>query len=126
MWMNDLVAEKHQRYWNIGIGVFIIFIFSFVLYRQSTIEKDRYSDILNTSYSGKIKSKNFYKEGNHIRLMNVLLQNDSLIMVCESCYQNIEINDSIVKNRGSFDFTIYKPLDTIVVDIKTNSISSKR
>jgi len=124
--MEGLVAKKYQKYWNIGIGFLIILIFSFVLYKQSTMEIDQSKDMLDASYKGKIKSKNFYKEYNHIRFINVQLQNDSLVMVCESCYENIGINDSVVKNKGSFDFTIYKPSDTLVINIKTNKIISNR
>lgn len=90
------------------------------------MEIDQSKDMLDAFYKGKIKSKIFYKEYNHIRFMSVQLQNDSLVKVCESCYENIVINDSVVKNKGSFDFTIYKPSDTLVINIKTNKIISKR
>jgi hypothetical protein len=43
----------------------------------------------------------------------------------DNCYQKVEIGDSVVKNKGSFDFLIYNSSGTETVNIQDNLIIPK-
>lgn len=48
-----------------------------------------------------------------------------IINVWDNCYQKVEIGDSVVKNKGSFDFLIYNSSWTETVNIQDNLIIPK-
>jgi hypothetical protein len=120
--IDSRLTNNPKQKWNIVFGIFIVIIFSFVLFKQSKLDTDEYNEVYVSSYEGKVLKKNFRREFNHIREMNLLLEDGTLIDVYINCFDSVAIGDSIVKNEDSFEFLIYKKnsLSVIKVDIEEN------
>jgi hypothetical protein len=120
--IDSRLTNNSKQKWNIVFGIFIVIIFSFVLFKQSKLDTDEYNEVYVSSYEGKVLKKNFRREFNHIREMNLLLEDGTLIDVYINCFDSVAIGDSIVKNEDSFEFLIYKKnsLSVIKVDIEEN------
>lgn len=121
--MEGLVANKYQKYWNAGIFIFIIMIVAIYLLESRNITQEIYNDELNSKYSGKIIKKYIDKYEHNQPIL--VTQKDSLIFVFRECYEKVSIGDSIVKNKGNFEFLIYKSSGIVVVNIKDNLIIPK-
>lgn len=115
-WMEGLVAEKYQKKWNLAIFIFIIIYGLFYFLSRKDLKKEIYKEVLNDSYSGKVIKK--YLNNKEHNYPTLILQNDSLLQTDQKCYDKIDLGDSIAKNKGSFNFIIYKPKDTVIIDTK--------
>lgn len=120
--IDSRLTNNPKQKWNIVFGIFIVIIFSFVLFKQSKLDTDEYNEVYVSSYKGKVLKKNFRREFNHILEMNLLLEDGTLIDVYKNCFDGVAIGDSIVKNKDSFEFLIYKKniSGVLKVDIEEN------
>jgi len=124
-WMNGLgLTKKSQKYWNISILI-LIGLLVFISFFQKSNEKVNFEEELNSEYGGTIISK--YVDSSDHSICKLVLKSGETLAVWDNCYEKVEIGDSIVKNKGNFDFLIYKPTKDviIVVNIKDNLIIPK-
>lgn len=114
-----------KNYKNIlSVVIFIIISFLFVFsYFQKTVEKVNYEDELSDEYNGFVVNK--YVDSSDHSICKLVLKSGKIINVWDNCYQKVEIGDSVVKNKGSFDFLIYNSSWTETVNIQDNLIIPK-
>ncbi|WP_426484980.1 hypothetical protein [Flavobacterium sp. 2] len=105
---------------NICILISAIFLILFSLFQKS-VEKVNYEDELNEEYRGFVVKK-FIDSTDH-SICKLVLKSGAIIDIWDNCYKKVEIGDSIVKNKGSLDFLIYKLSGLEVVNIKENLIA---
>ncbi|WP_427873483.1 hypothetical protein [Flavobacterium sp. MMS24-S5] len=114
-----------KNYKNIlSVVIFIIISFLFVFsYFQKTVEEVNYEDELSYKYNGFVVNK--YVDSADHSICKLVLKSGKIINVWDNCYQKVEIGDSVVKNKGSFDFLIYNSYGTETVNIQDNLIIPK-
>jgi hypothetical protein len=121
--MNGLgLPKKSQKYWNISILILIVLLV-FICFFQKSNKKVNFEDELNSEYRGIVVSK--YIDNSDHAICKLTLRTGEIISVWGNCYEKVAINDSIVKNRGNFNFLIYKRSGVVVVNIKDNLIIPK-
>jgi hypothetical protein len=118
--MDGLVSKKNQKFWNIGI-VSIIFILIISSFFQESRETLIYEDELKNEIRGVVLNK--YIDSSDHSICKLKLNSGAVVSIWDNCYERVNVGDSIAKKKGSFDFVIYKPLDTIIVNIEENLIS---
>ncbi|PAM92260.1 hypothetical protein B4N84_25995 [Flavobacterium sp. IR1] len=122
-WTTGLVAKKYKKHWNIVIIIFIV-VLVFISFFQESAEKINYKTELNQNYKGIVLNK--YIDSSDHSICKLKLKTGKIINVWDNCYEKVNIGDSIVKKKGSFNFFIYKPSGFINVNIEDNLIIPKK
>lgn len=122
--MIGLLPDKYQKYITASIIVLIV-ILIFASFFQESGEIINYKKELNNEYKGLVLEK--YIDASDHSICKLKFKSGEIISVWDNCYEKVVIGDSIVKKKGSFDFTIYKLSGTvIVVDIEDNLIATEK
>lgn len=117
----NFIDKKYKTLLNIGILVVLIILFLLSFF-QKPVEDVIYKDELNVEYKGYVINK--YIDSSDHSICKLVLKSGRIIDVWDNCYQKVEIGDSVVKDKGNFDFLIYKLSGVEIVDIEDNLIIS--
>jgi hypothetical protein len=119
--MIGIVSRKNQKKWSIVLSVFVVLLF-FVSSFQESVEMINYKDELNDESTGIVLEK--YIDVSDHSICKLKLRSGKIVSVWDNCCLRVDLGDSIVKKKGSFDFVIYKLSGSVIeVSIKNNLIS---
>lgn len=122
MVMQKKLGKNYKTILNVVIFIIISFLFVFS-YFQKTVKEVNYEDELNDEYNGFVVNK--YVDSSDHSICKLVLKSGKIINVWDNCYQKVEIGDSVIKNKGNFDFLIYNSSGTETVSIEDNLIIPK-
>lgn len=115
----NFIDKKYKTFLNIGILIVLI-ILLLLSFFQKPVEEVIYKDELDVEYQGFVINK--YIDCSDHSICKLVLKSGKIINVWDNCYQKVEIGDSVVKDKGNFDFVIYKLSGVEIVDIEDNLI----
>lgn len=115
----NFIDKKYKTFLNIGILIVLI-ILLLLSFFQKPVEEVIYKDELDVEYQGFVINK--YIDSSDHSICKLVLKSGKIINVWDNCYQKVEIGDSVVKDKGNFDFVIYKLSGVEIVDIEDNLI----
>ncbi|TDP03088.1 hypothetical protein [Flavobacterium sp. 245] len=114
----ELSNAQLKKILNIGVVICILFILIWEIFYndKESFYKKNFDNILNENFSGNVIEK-YYDKENHNSPTIVL--NNSKISVVGNFWSEILVGDSIDKKKGEYTITVYKKVDTLILDYKT-------